>query len=782
MTNEWIEWNESARIVGRLPLRSNHHHYHHAAAAAAAVAAAGQLHGHGHGGGGVLGAPGHHGHGGHSTATTTTTTGSSPVGLMAGLGGIHNNNNISFLNNNQQNFLNSYSLNKLAAAGMGLKTHALMKGLQKPRDVPTQMPPLTPGTNKKLTEVLYASFASWEKVVQNYKITKDPRQWTPEHVIIWLNWSIKEFSLEGVNIKEPFLKMSGRDIIGLGREGFLAIAPPFTGDILWEHLEILQKDCEKALLDTSVAASAVTSSLYDCGSTGAASSGGVSELSEYNSALQRLSSSQQQQDQQSFGGGSTNNATTPSAGGGSAASNSNNSNSGYTSLHDRSNSSPSPLSSQQTQQSGSGGGGGGGGSGGGGNANNGSNSTNNSSTSNSNNNNNNNQNSMSSYLSSMAAAAAAAAASAVRSSSNTSGNSSNNTSSSNSYGTSNTPSTTSSSTSGNQQQQHPHMKEEHEPNSFINIDDLPNFGVVPGHYDDQDQYHSLPQPETQTPSHGYLENSPEFYSAIQMEQKYMSPHYKSGPYTSRGASRYHQPHHHSSSNNNSGPTSGGSGAGSTGHHHHHHQHPHPHHDGYHEYSSPYDTPPFQTVPSNTTSPQGANNNDLAGHMDPWSQLHHPGQHPGHPGAHPSILDFQHPAYMGTTMGFDKTMLGSYGTQGGAPCFTGSGPIQLWQFLLELLTDKTCQNFISWTGDEWEFKLTDPDEVARRWGVRKNKPKMNYEKLSRGLRYYYDKNIIHKTAGKRYVYRFVCDLQTLLGYSAKQVHEMVDLKPDKKDDE
>lgn len=54
------------------------------------------------------------------------------------------------------------------------------------------------------------------------------------------------------------------------------------------------------------------------------------------------------------------------------------------------------------------------------------------------------------------------------------------------------------------------------------------------------------------------------------------------------------------------------------------------------------------------------------------------------------------------------------------------------------------------------------QVARKWGIRKNKPKMNYEKLSRGLRYYYDKNIIHKTAGKRYVYRFVCDLQALLG--------------------
>eukprot|EP00088_Acartia_fossae_P055344 TRINITY_DN6420_c0_g1_i6.p1 TRINITY_DN6420_c0_g1~~TRINITY_DN6420_c0_g1_i6.p1 ORF type:complete len:735 (-),score=175.08 TRINITY_DN6420_c0_g1_i6:167-2371(-) len=105
-------------------------------------------------------------------------------------------------------------------------------------------------------------------------------------------------------------------------------------------------------------------------------------------------------------------------------------------------------------------------------------------------------------------------------------------------------------------------------------------------------------------------------------------------------------------------------------------------------------------------------------------------------------------------------------------YQGTGPIQLWQFLLELLTDPSCQNIISWTGQDWEFKLIDPDEVARRWGMRKNKPKMNYEKLSRGLRYYYDKNIIHKTLGKRYVYRFVCDLQSLLGYSPTQLQSMV----------
>jgi len=107
---------------------------------------------------------------------------------------------------------------------------------------------------------------------------------------------------------------------------------------------------------------------------------------------------------------------------------------------------------------------------------------------------------------------------------------------------------------------------------------------------------------------------------------------------------------------------------------------------------------------------------------------------------------------------------------------GSGPIQLWQFLLELLLDASNRDVISWTGAGWEFRMADPDEVARRWGERKNKPKMNYEKLSRSVRYYYDKNIIHKTPGKRYVYRFVCDMDRLLGCSADQLFVVYGLTP------
>lgn len=65
-------------------------------------------------------------------------------------------------------------------------------------------------------------------------------------------------------------------------------------------------------------------------------------------------------------------------------------------------------------------------------------------------------------------------------------------------------------------------------------------------------------------------------------------------------------------------------------------------------------------------------------------------------------------------------------------------VTLWQFLLQLLLDSSNEQLICWTNEEGEFKLLQAEEVARLWGARKNKPNMNYDKLSRALRYYYDK--------------------------------------------
>ncbi|KAI2591333.1 ERF isoform 4, partial [Pan troglodytes] len=41
--------------------------------------------------------------------------------------------------------------------------------------------------------------------------------------------------------------------------------------------------------------------------------------------------------------------------------------------------------------------------------------------------------------------------------------------------------------------------------------------------------------------------------------------------------------------------------------------------------------------------------------------------------------------------------------------------------------------------------------------------MNYDKLSRALRYYYNKRILHKTKGKRFTYKFNFNKLVLVNY-------------------
>ncbi|VDP72702.1 unnamed protein product [Echinostoma caproni] len=93
-------------------------------------------------------------------------------------------------------------------------------------------------------------------------------------------------------------------------------------------------------------------------------------------------------------------------------------------------------------------------------------------------------------------------------------------------------------------------------------------------------------------------------------------------------------------------------------------------------------------------------------------------------------------------------------------FHHRGSLQLWQFLVALLDDAKSQHLICWTGRTLEFKLNEPEEVARLWGIQKNRPAMNYDKLSRSLRYYYEKGIMQKVSGERYVYRFVYEPELL----------------------
>ena len=66
--------------------------------------------------------------------------------------------------------------------------------------------------------------------------------------------------------------------------------------------------------------------------------------------------------------------------------------------------------------------------------------------------------------------------------------------------------------------------------------------------------------------------------------------------------------------------------------------------------------------------------------------------------------------------------------------------------------------IQWTGNGYEFRILAPEDIAKLWGARKNKPRMNYDKLSRGLRYYYSKGIMDKVPGKKLTFKYTCDVQ------------------------
>ncbi|EFA02538.2 DNA-binding protein D-ETS-4 isoform X1 [Tribolium castaneum] len=88
--------------------------------------------------------------------------------------------------------------------------------------------------------------------------------------------------------------------------------------------------------------------------------------------------------------------------------------------------------------------------------------------------------------------------------------------------------------------------------------------------------------------------------------------------------------------------------------------------------------------------------------------------------------------------------------------SGGSHIHLWQFLKELLASpQTYGSCIRWLDrTKGIFKIEDSVKVARLWGKRKNRPAMNYDKLSRSIRQYYKKGIMKKTErSQRLVYQF-----------------------------
>ncbi|XP_055694643.1 DNA-binding protein D-ETS-4 [Lutzomyia longipalpis] len=105
---------------------------------------------------------------------------------------------------------------------------------------------------------------------------------------------------------------------------------------------------------------------------------------------------------------------------------------------------------------------------------------------------------------------------------------------------------------------------------------------------------------------------------------------------------------------------------------------------------------------------------------------------------------------------EMPMVSSEGTPGQKTGRHGSSHIHLWQFLKELLgSPQKHGTAIRWLDrSKGVFKIEDSVRVAKLWGQRKNRPAMNYDKLSRSIRQYYKKGIMKKTErSQRLVYQF-----------------------------
>ena len=80
-------------------------------------------------------------------------------------------------------------------------------------------------------------------------------------------------------------------------------------------------------------------------------------------------------------------------------------------------------------------------------------------------------------------------------------------------------------------------------------------------------------------------------------------------------------------------------------------------------------------------------------------------------------------------------------------------IHLWEFLREQLNSGTSRH-IQWISKkDGIFRLVNSGAVAKMWGERKNRHNMTYEKMSRALRYYYEKEILERVLNARLIYKF-----------------------------
>lgn len=75
-------------------------------------------------------------------------------------------------------------------------------------------------------------------VLNNCMLLGDPMKWSEVQVSQWLDWAVHEFGFNPIN--KTNWQLSGLQLCALSKEEFLEKAPPYIGDILHSHLNLLK--------------------------------------------------------------------------------------------------------------------------------------------------------------------------------------------------------------------------------------------------------------------------------------------------------------------------------------------------------------------------------------------------------------------------------------------------------------------------------------------------------------------------------------------------------------
>lgn len=96
-------------------------------------------------------------------------------------------------------------------------------------------------------------------------------------------------------------------------------------------------------------------------------------------------------------------------------------------------------------------------------------------------------------------------------------------------------------------------------------------------------------------------------------------------------------------------------------------------------------------------------------------------------------------------------------------------IHLYEFILDYLFSTNNGNDMKWLDKKsGTFKVLNSRQIAKKWGKEKNKRKpMDWEKMSRAIRYYYKKGGLILHGGKRLEYRVNFENQKIQEYMAEK---------------